>query len=188
MTHVHRVQKDCGKNGLFSPSTWEISTKRHAMYAPKIQPRSLGTCNAGTSRRRGPAGPGDKNHILAGERGRCLKRPKTESIVQTCFSRNSLASLIFVAKYGLPPRSGWLSSMSWRCFLVTLSLVNRRSLSMGKEIVRLVKLYIIKLVQPGKTYESSRIKEASRRFMRGSKPLYSESVISNPVTLEYPKY
>ena len=37
------------------------------------------------------------------------------------FSRNSLASLIFVARYGLPPRSGWFRIMSWRCFLRIIS-------------------------------------------------------------------
>lgn len=41
---------------------------------------------------------------------------------------NSLASLIFVAKYGLPPRSGWLSSIICRCFLRIISFVMPRSL------------------------------------------------------------
>ena len=41
------------------------------------------------------------------------------------FSKNSFASLIFVARYGLPPRSGWLSSISCRCFFRIISRVAR---------------------------------------------------------------
>ncbi len=44
------------------------------------------------------------------------------------FSKNSFASFTLVAKYGLPPRSGWLSSISVRCALRTLSLVRLDSL------------------------------------------------------------
>jgi hypothetical protein len=44
------------------------------------------------------------------------------------FSRNSLASLIFVARYGLPPQSGWFRSISCLCFLRTISFVTPRSL------------------------------------------------------------
>jgi hypothetical protein len=47
---------------------------------------------------------------------------------QTVLSNSSFASLIFVARYGLPPRSGWLSSISCRWFLRTLSFVKVRSL------------------------------------------------------------
>jgi len=44
------------------------------------------------------------------------------------FSRNSLASFTFVARYGLPPLSGWLSSMSDLCRLRIISFVRPRSL------------------------------------------------------------
>lgn len=44
------------------------------------------------------------------------------------FSKNSFASLIFVARYGLPPRSGWFNSISCRCFLRIISFVMPRSL------------------------------------------------------------
>ena len=44
------------------------------------------------------------------------------------FSRNSFASLTFVARYGLPPRSGWFSSISCRWFFRIFSLVSMRSL------------------------------------------------------------
>lgn len=47
---------------------------------------------------------------------------------QVCLSNSSFASLTFVAKYGLPPRSGWFSSIIVRCALRTLSLVMLRSL------------------------------------------------------------
>lgn len=47
---------------------------------------------------------------------------------QEFLSRNSFASLIFVARYGLPPRSGWLRSISWRCLTRTFSFVRLRSL------------------------------------------------------------
>ena len=47
---------------------------------------------------------------------------------QLVLSNSSFASLIFVAKYGLPPRSGWLRSISCRWFLRTFSLVSVRSL------------------------------------------------------------
>jgi len=43
-------------------------------------------------------------------------------------SKNSFASLIFVAKYGLPPRSGWFSNISCRCFFRIISFVMPRSL------------------------------------------------------------
>jgi hypothetical protein len=46
----------------------------------------------------------------------------------TSFSNISFASLTFVARYGLPPRSGWLFSMSCRCFLRSSSFVTPRSL------------------------------------------------------------
>ena len=45
------------------------------------------------------------------------------------FSNISFASLIFVARYGLPPRSGWLRSIICRCFLRSMSFVTPRSLS-----------------------------------------------------------
>ena len=48
---------------------------------------------------------------------------------ETPFSRNSFASFTFVARYGLPPRSGWLSSISVRCAFRTLSFVRLPSLS-----------------------------------------------------------
>jgi hypothetical protein len=44
------------------------------------------------------------------------------------FSNSSFASLTFVARYGLPPRSGWFKSMSERCFLRIMSFVRPRSL------------------------------------------------------------
>lgn len=44
------------------------------------------------------------------------------------FSKNSFASLILVARYGLPPRSGWLRSIICRCFLRRISFVTPRSL------------------------------------------------------------
>jgi hypothetical protein len=47
----------------------------------------------------------------------------------TSFSSISFASLTLVARYGEPPRSGWLSSMSDRCFLRRSSFVMPRSLS-----------------------------------------------------------
>ena len=47
----------------------------------------------------------------------------------TSFSSISFASLTLVAKYGEPPRSGWLSSMRDRCFLRRSSFVTPRSLS-----------------------------------------------------------
>src|SRR4051812_41372785 len=83
------------------------------------------------------------------------------------FSKNSFASFTLVAKYGLPPRSGWFSSISVRCALRILSLVMARSLSptsasgiaeeheVGMEIG---------------TYLRDNIRDASRLFIRGSKP------------------
>lgn len=53
------------------------------------------------------------------------------SFDQTVLSSNSFASLTLVAKYGLPPRSGWLRSMSVRWALRTLSLVMDRSLQVN---------------------------------------------------------
>ena len=44
------------------------------------------------------------------------------------FSRNSFASLTFVARYGLPPRSGWFSIMSVRWFFRIFSFVRAPSL------------------------------------------------------------
>lgn len=44
------------------------------------------------------------------------------------FSRNSFASFTFVARYGLPPLSGWLSNMRLRWAFRTLSLVMAPSL------------------------------------------------------------
>ena len=44
------------------------------------------------------------------------------------FSRNSFASLTFVARYGLPPRSGWFNNISCRWFFRIFSLVSMRSL------------------------------------------------------------
>lgn len=44
------------------------------------------------------------------------------------FSKNSFASFTLVARYGLPPRSGWLSSISVRWAFLTFSLVTARSL------------------------------------------------------------
>jgi hypothetical protein len=55
----------------------------------------------------------------------CLK-PTSYHLIS--FSNNSFASLTFVARYGLPPRSGWFSSMSDRCFLRRISFVTPRSL------------------------------------------------------------
>lgn len=49
----------------------------------------------------------------------------------TSFSSISLASLTLVARYGEPPRSGWLRSMSDRCFLRRRSFVTPRSLGMS---------------------------------------------------------
>lgn len=86
------------------------------------------------------------------------------------FSKNSLASFTFVARYGLPPRSGWLSSISVRCALRTLSLV------------RLLSLWFPTSARSGHNSQrgwvergegadlSDRISAASRLFMRGSKP------------------
>jgi hypothetical protein len=51
---------------------------------------------------------------------------------QEVFSRNSFASLTFDARYGLPPRSGWLSIIIVRCAFRILSLVIARSLQGGK--------------------------------------------------------
>ena len=48
------------------------------------------------------------------------------------FSKNSLASFTLVARYGLPPRSGWLSSISVRCALRTFSLLRLLSLYTGQ--------------------------------------------------------
>lgn len=45
------------------------------------------------------------------------------------FSKNSFASLIFVARYGEPPLSGWLSSIICLCFRLMISFVSPRSLS-----------------------------------------------------------
>ena len=44
------------------------------------------------------------------------------------FSRNSFASLTFVARYGLPPRSGWFNNINCRWFFRILSFVNILSL------------------------------------------------------------
>lgn len=44
------------------------------------------------------------------------------------FSSNSFASFTLVARYGLPPRSGWLSSIRVRCCLRILSRVTPDSL------------------------------------------------------------
>ena len=44
------------------------------------------------------------------------------------FSMNSFASLILVARYGLPPRSGWFRSIICRCFFRIISFVAPRSL------------------------------------------------------------
>jgi hypothetical protein len=44
------------------------------------------------------------------------------------FSRNSFASFTFVARYGLPPRSGWFNIINVRWFLRIRSLVSCRSL------------------------------------------------------------
>jgi hypothetical protein len=44
------------------------------------------------------------------------------------FSNISFASFTLVARYGLPPRSGWFSSINVRCALRTLSFVMLRSL------------------------------------------------------------
>ena len=46
----------------------------------------------------------------------------------TSFSKSSFASFTFVARYGLPPRSGWFKSMSDRCFFRRSSFVMPRSL------------------------------------------------------------
>lgn len=50
------------------------------------------------------------------------------SLAHVVLSSSSFASLTFVAKYGLPPRSGWFNSISVRCALRTLSLERDRSL------------------------------------------------------------
>ena len=97
-------------------------------------------------------------------------------------SRNSFASLIFVARYGLPPRSGWLSSISCLWFFRTLSLVRVRSLESKGTFVskiweslciytyasyrRVFQMWCCAL----RTYESWRMRDASRRFIRGSNP------------------
>lgn len=54
---------------------------------------------------------------------------------QPFFSKNSFASLTLVAKYGLPPRSGWFSIMSVRWFLRMRSLVIVLSLRFSISIV-----------------------------------------------------
>lgn len=48
------------------------------------------------------------------------------------FSKNSFASLTLVARYGLPPRSGWLSNIRVRWALRTLSFVRLLSLCFVK--------------------------------------------------------
>lgn len=55
------------------------------------------------------------------------------SLAHVALSSNSFASLTFVAKYGLPPRSGWFKSISVRCALRTLSFEMDRSLSFALE-------------------------------------------------------
>lgn len=50
------------------------------------------------------------------------------SLAHVVLSSSSFASLTFVAKYGLPPRSGWFKSISVRCALRTLSFEMDRSL------------------------------------------------------------
>ena len=60
-------------------------------------------------------------------------------------SRNSFASFTLLARYGLPPLSGWLASIRARWFFRIFSFVSVRSLR-------------------------SRIKDASRLFILGSKP------------------
>jgi hypothetical protein len=44
------------------------------------------------------------------------------------FSNSSFASLTLVARYGLPPRSGWLFNIRPRCFFRSSSFVTPRSL------------------------------------------------------------
>ena len=94
------------------------------------------------------------------------------------FSINSFASLIFVAKYGLPPRSGWFSSIICRCFLRIISRVAPRSLYQNSP-VSIVSICPKHTRQPlccnswegeGKTYEVSRINAASRLVICFSNP------------------
>jgi hypothetical protein len=62
-------------------------------------------------------------------------------IIYTDFSKNSFASLILLAKYGLPPLSGWFNNMSCLCFLrrrsllMPLSLFGNKSASVFIHIV-----------------------------------------------------
>jgi hypothetical protein len=44
-----------------------------------------------------------------------------------------LASLILLARYGLPPLSGWFSNISCLCFLRRASLFKPRSLSRSRQ-------------------------------------------------------
>lgn len=95
------------------------------------------------------------------------------------FSINSFASLILVAKYGLPPRSGWFSSIICRCFLRIISRVAPRSLYQKNSPVSIVFICPNHTRQPlccnswegeGKTYEVSRINAASRLVICFSNP------------------
>lgn len=51
------------------------------------------------------------------------------------FSKNSFASLTLVAKYGLPPRSGWFNSMRVRCAFRIFSFDRARSLFICQPLV-----------------------------------------------------
>lgn len=81
-------------------------------------------------------------------------------------SKKSLASLIFVAKYGEPPRSGWFNNMILRCASFTLALVTADSLNIAVCLQTrsgIIRQYSVTNLKP-------RIKAASRLFILGSNP------------------
>lgn len=56
-------------------------------------------------------------------------------LIYPVFSNSSFASLIFVARYGLPPRSGWFSNIICRCFFLIISFVRPRSLHATRSVL-----------------------------------------------------
>lgn len=86
------------------------------------------------------------------------------------FSKNSFASFTFVARYGLPPRSGWLSSISVRWAFRTFSLVTARSLWEPVSPFLFAPVESVAFWSNQGTHFRERIRVASFLFMRGSKP------------------
>ena len=84
------------------------------------------------------------------------------------FSSSSFASLILLARYGLPPRSGWLLSISCRWFFLTFAFV--RPFSLFFPPLSALQSSSHHQDAGGNTYLNERINTASRLFILDSKP------------------